>query len=134
MRDFELSRDMVSMTGRFYPTGHILAMFPDADVAREAARALEQAGAGQDAIRFITPEVMMRDIVRTVGNSDLPLPSPGTEADTVRRFARYASQGHHALLIPAADNDDAETIMQSLRDHQVTHAQRYRMLVIEDLA
>ncbi|MGZ5179378.1 MAG: hypothetical protein ACXWC6_04390 [Ramlibacter sp.] len=134
MKTFELSRDMVNMSGQFYPTGHIVLMLPDADAAQAAGRALVDAGIADDDISLITPEAMMRDIVRTVGDSGTTLPSAGTEADTVRRYAQYASQGHYGLLVRAPDNDDSERVMQALKNHPVSHAQKYRMLVIEDLA
>lgn len=134
MRPFELRRDMLSMTGQFYPTGHIVLMLPDAGAADAAGRALVDAGVADDDIMLITPEAMMSQIVRTVGNSDMPLPSAGTEADTVRRFSQYAAQGHYALLVRAPDNEDSERVMAALRGHPVSHAQKYRMLVIEDLA
>jgi len=134
MKNFELTKDMLSMTGQFYPTGHIVMMLPDANAAQAAGRALVDAGIADGDISLITPELMMSQIVRTVGNSDVPLPSAGTEADTVRRFAQYASQGHYALLVKAPDNEDSERVMAALRGHPVSHAQKYRMLVIEDLA
>ena len=134
MRPFELSRDMLSMTGQFYPTGHIVLMLPDAGAADAAGRALVDAGVADDDIMLITPDAMMGQIVRTVGNSGMPLPSAGTEADTVRRFSQYAAQGHYALLVRAPDNEDSERVMAALRGHPVSHAQKYRMLVIEDLA
>lgn len=134
MKNFELSKDMLNMTGQFYPTGHIVMLLPDADAAQSAGRALVDAGVADDDISLITPEAMMSQIVRTVGNADMPLPSAGTEADTVRRFAQYASQGHYGLLVRAPDNEDSERVMAALRGHPVSHAQRYRMLVIEDLA
>jgi hypothetical protein len=134
MKTFELSRDMLGMTGQFYPTGHIVMMLPDANAAQAAARALVDAGIAEDDISLITPEVMMSQIVRTVGSSDMPLPSAGTEADTVRRYAQYASQGHYGLMVKAPDNEDSERVMAALRGHPVSHAQKYRMLVIEDLA
>lgn len=134
MRPFELRRDMLSMTGQFYPTGHIVLMLPDADAAEVAGRALGDAGVADDDIMLITPEAMMSQIVRTVGSSGTSLPSAGTEADTVRRFSQYAAQGHYALLVRAPDNEDSERVMAALRGHPVSHAQKYRMLVIEDLA
>ena len=135
MKNFELSQDMLNMRGQFYPTGCIVAMFPSADAAKAAARALADAGVGEEDISFITPDVMLRDIVRTVGSADIPLPSPGTESDTVRRYAQFASQGHHALLIRGENSDvDNDLVMRALREHQVSHAQKYRKLVIEDLA
>ena len=134
MKTFELSRDMVNMSGQFYPTGHIVVMLPSADAAQAAGRALADAGMPDDDVSLITPEAMMRDIVRTVGDSGMTMPSAGTEADTVRRYAQYASQGHYGLLVRAPDNEDSERVMQALKDHPVSHAQKYRMLVIEDLA
>lgn len=135
MKTFELSRDMVNLRGQFYPTGHIIAFFPSADAAQAAARALEDGGIGDDDISLITPEVMMKDIARTVGSADIPLPSPGTEADTVRRFSQFASQGHYALMIRSPRGDDAdERAMKALKDHHCSHAQKYRSLVIEDIA
>ena len=32
------------MAGVFYPTGHVFALFPTADLARQAAEALDTAG------------------------------------------------------------------------------------------
>jgi hypothetical protein len=134
MKQFELSHHMLNLRGQFYPTGHIVAMFPGADAAQAAAQDLVDGGLDAEDVSLITPEVMMRDVVRTVGNSGATLPSAGTEADTVRRYADYASKGYHALLVKAPDNEDSERVMKVLQRHQVAYAQKYRMLVIEDLA
>lgn len=134
MKDFKLSRDMLNLRGQFYPTGHILAMFDGEDAARAAARALVDGGVQDDDISLISPETMMGDVARTVGTGDIPLPSAGTEGDTVRRYTNLAAQGHWALLIHAPDSADSDRVMAALKDHQPSHAQRYRMLVIEDLA
>jgi hypothetical protein len=134
LKEFQLSQDMLSLGGQFYPTGHIVAMFPDEDAARAAARALADARVPEDDVSLIRPEAMMRDVVRTVGTADIPLPSPGTEADTVRRFSELAAQGHHALLIHVSREHDRDEVMAALRDHRPSHAQYYRRLVIEDLA
>ncbi|TFZ00576.1 hypothetical protein EZ313_19155 [Ramlibacter henchirensis] len=134
MKNFQLSPDMLTMGGQFYPTDHIVAMFPTEDAARAAARALADGDVPEDEISLITPEAMLRDIVRTVGNADLPLPSAGTEADTVRRFSELASQGHFGLLIHVSREHDRDDIMDALKGHLPAHAQYYRKLVIEDLA
>lgn len=134
MKTFQLTPDLLNMRGQFYPTGHIVAMFPDEDAARSAGEALARAGLAADAVALISPEVMLRDIVRTVGSGDIPLPSAGTEGDTVRRFSDYASNGHWGLLIRThgKDGDIAQEVLQG--NHQPSHAQKYRMLVIEDIA
>ncbi|HYF19548.1 MAG TPA: hypothetical protein VEA40_16910 [Ramlibacter sp.] len=133
MKNFQLTQDMLNIRGQFYPTGHVVAMFPSADAAQAAAQALMDAGWEYDEIAVITPEVMLRDLARTVTDSDSILPSPGTESDTVRRYAEFARNGHHGLLIHCHRKGD-DQVMQALRDHQVSHAQKYRALVIEDLA
>jgi hypothetical protein len=131
MKNFQLSKNLLNSRGQFYPTGHILALFPSADAAQAAARALADAGLAE--VSLITPEVMQRDIARTAGEPGA-LPSAGTEADTLLRFADYASKGHHALLIPAPDGRDNDRVMRALADHAPSHAQRYDKLIIEDLA
>ena len=72
-------------------------------------------------------------IVRTVVNADTPLPSAGTEGDTVRRFAELASQGHHALFIRAPSAHESDRVMEVLKDAHISWGQKYRKLVIEDL-
>lgn len=134
MKPFQLSKDMTNLRGQFYPTGHIVAMFPSEAAARDAAKALAELDIGEDEVSWISPEVMMAEVARTVGSADIPLPSPGTEADTVRRFSHLAAEGHHALLIHAPHGDDDDPVMDALRRFGVSHAQKYRMLVIEDLA
>jgi hypothetical protein len=134
MKNFQLSKDMLNLGGQFYPTGHIVAMFAGEDEARAAARALVDASIPDDDISLITPEAMMRDVARTVGNADIPLPSAGTEADTVRRFSEFSAQGHYGLLIHVSREHDSERVMAALKDHRPSHAQYYRRLVIEDLA
>lgn len=133
MKQFQLTQDMVNIRGHFYPTGHVVAMFPSAADAEAAAKALLDAGWEHDEISLITPEVMLRELFPTADEGGSILPSPGTEADTVRRFAEFARHGHHGLLIHAHRKGD-DQVMQVLREHQVSHAQKYRALVIEDLA
>ena len=135
MKNFELSPDLLNLRGQFYPTGHIIAMFRNEEAARAAGRALVSGGIGEEDLSLIPPDVMMGDVVRTVGSGDMPLPSPGTEGDTIRRFGHLAAQGHWALMVRSPDNDTAERVMKVLEGrHRPSHAQRYRRLVIEDLA
>lgn len=134
MKYLELGPDLLNLRGQFYPTGHIVAMFPGEEAARTAGQALVAAGIDAAELSLITPEKMMGDVARTVGSGDMPLPSAGTEGDTIRRFTHLAAQGQWALLIHAPDNEAAERVMKALEDHRPSHAQRYRRLVIEDLA
>ncbi len=117
MKPFELEPNMLTMRGVFYPTGYMFIMFPTEKDARDAERTLEEHGySGGEAISLLTPQDIQEKVARTVGNADIPLPSAGTEADTVRHFAELASQGHHALMIHAPSAKETEHIMELLKD------------------
>ena len=133
MKHFELDPGMLTMSGVFYPTGYMVLMFPTEQEARDAGHKLEANGIGGEHVSLLTPTAIQEKIVRTVGNADIPLPSAGTEAETVRRYAELASQGHHALLIHAPSHDESEHVMEVLRGAPISYGQKYRHLVIEDL-
>lgn len=134
MKNFVLDSSMTTMGGVFYPTGHMFVMYPTREDAQKAAEAVIADGLASNDISLITPEVIHENIARTVGNADIPLPSAGTEGDTVRRYAELASKGHHALLIKAPDAADSDRVMEALKPFPMSYGQKYRMLVIEDLA
>jgi hypothetical protein len=134
MKPFELEPNMLTMRGVFYPTGHMFIMFPTEKDARDAEHALEEDGYSGESISLLTPQDIHEKVARTVGTADIPLPSAGTEADTVRHFADLASQGHYGLLIHAPSAKETEHIMKVLKDAKISYGQKYRHLVIEDLA
>jgi hypothetical protein len=133
MKPFALEPGMLTLRGVFYPTGHLFLTFPTEQDARRAEKALEANGHNGEHICLLTPAEIMDKIERTAGRDD-PLPSPGTEVETVRHFAELARQGHHALLIHAPSHSETEHIMQVLHDFPVSYGQKYRHFVIEDLA
>lgn len=134
MKPFALTPDMLSTLGKtFYPTGHALLMFRDAEAARAAAEALAQGGVASDDIAFVPAEAITGPIGATASEADDPLPSPGTEGATVRAYVRLAHEGHAGLLVRTEDDEDAERIRSLLRENPFVMGQRYRALVIEDL-
>lgn len=127
-----LDSSMTNMSGTFYPTGHVFALFPDEDGARQAAKALESAGhKGETA--YASPETILEDIVHTLGSADAPLPSVGAEGDMVRRIADLAAKGHHGMLISMADKDTSEALVDAITPHGAVTAFYYRTFIIEDL-
>jgi hypothetical protein len=134
MKHFELEPDMLTMRGVFYPTGYMFLMFPTEKDARDAEHALEKDGYSGESISLLTPQDIQEKIARTVGSADIPMPSAGTEADTVRHYAELASQGHHALMIHAPTGKETEHIMEVLKNAPISYGQKYRHLVIEDLS
>jgi hypothetical protein len=134
MKPFVMDSSMTTIRGVFYPTGHMVIMLPGKDEALKAAQAIMHAGVSGEAVSMLPPDVIMGEIARTVGSADIPLPSPGTEADTVRQLTHLAAQGQWGLLVNAPHGQDSERVMDILRTHPVSYAQKYRQLVIEDLA
>ena len=132
MKEFELTKKMVSMGGAFYPTGYAVIMFPDEATAKQAAEQLEP---GIDGIMHLTPHVILRDIGHVDGEekTSVALPSVGTEGATVQKYVNLARDGHHALMIPVDSNDETERVMTVVRALPFSYGQNYRMLVIEDL-
>jgi hypothetical protein len=134
MKPFSIEPNMLTLRGVFYPTGYMFIMFPTEKDARDAERALEDSGVNGESISLLSPQDIKEKVARTVGSDDdMPLPSAGTEADTVRHFAQLAREGHHALMIHAPAAKDSDRVMQALKDAHMSYGQKYRSLVIQDL-
>ncbi len=131
MKPFALTPEMTSAGGTFYPTGHVFALFADDAAAQAAGDALQRQGRGD--IAHATPQAILQHVVRTLGDADTPLPSVGAEGVIVRRIADLASQGSHALLLPAGDGDSPESLAEALAPLDAQAAFYYRRLVIEEL-
>ncbi|MEO6015704.1 MAG: RNA-binding protein [Polaromonas sp.] len=130
MKNFELTKKMLSMGGVFYPTGHAFIMFPDAGDARQVAQELETSN---DGIMLLTPAEVLEKIGKVDGHSDVTLPRVGTEGATVHKYVDLAREGHHALMIPAPSDEATERIMRAVRKVPFSYAQRYHSLAMEDL-
>lgn len=134
MQTFSLDPSMTAtLGGAFYPTGHSMVMFPDAADAQRVGQQLLDAGFDRSDVYLIPPEVVLSQITPTVADADDPLPSAGTEGATVRAYTKLAREGHTALLVKTDDEEVAERMMEVVRTVPYAIAQRYRMLVIEDL-
>ena len=134
MKHFTLDSHMTaSVGGAFYPTGHTFVMFPDATDASIVGHRLLDNGFSGDEIYLIPPHVVLEQITPTVREADSPLPSAGTDAATVRAYTKLAREGHTALLVRTRDEAAANRLMEHVRTVPFSIAQRYRMLVIEDL-
>jgi hypothetical protein len=132
MRPFQLSSDMKTLRGTFYPTGWMVLLFPGEQQARDAARKLAGAGIAEDGMMFMTPQDFHREIADRAGDDGI-LPSAGTEGDTVRKMAELVAQGHHGLFVHAPDQDQSDRVMQILGGMPMSFGQKYRKLVIEDI-
>ncbi len=134
MKNFTLDPSMrASIGGAFYPSGYSFVMFPNAQDADRVGRGLMEKGVSGDEVYLLPAATVLAEITPTVTTADDPLPSAGTDAATVRAFTKLAREGHTALLVKTKDEDAAAALMAVVRTVPYSIAQRYRMLVIEDL-
>lgn len=134
MNNFTLDSSMTAaIGGAFYPDGYSFVMFESAEDAKKVGRQLVEKGIPGDEIYLIPPAVVLAQITPTASDADDPLPSAGTEGATVRAYTKLAREGHTALMVKTDDEDAAESMMEVVRTVPYSIAQRYRMLVIEDL-
>jgi hypothetical protein len=133
LTSFSLDPSMVAtLGGAFYPTGYSMVMFPDEATAVSVGTELGTRLPDSE-IFLLTPAAILAQITPTVSDADDPLPSAGTEGATVRAYTKLAREGHHALLVKTPDEETAERMMEIVRRAPYSMAQRYRLLVIEDL-
>ena len=134
MNNFSLDPSMTAaIGGAFYPSGYSFVMFESAADAKSVGLKLVENGIPDGEIYLIPPDVVLSQITPTVSDADDPLPSAGTEGATVRAYTKLAREGHSALMVKTDDADTAEAVMAVVRTVPYSIAQRYRMLVIEDL-
>lgn len=133
MQHFELDPGMLTMAGVFYPTGYLFVMLPGEEHVQSVFQALPENAHDEKPTMALTPHEVLEKVVRTVGSADIPLPSVGTEAATIRTYADLASKGHHALMVYAPSADDTEEVMKAVRSAPFACAIKYRKLVIEEM-
>ena len=133
MKNFAITSDMLTMSDVFYPTGYAFIMFPDTAAAEQAAHDIESRPGTTEAVMFLSPATVLKDIGKVDDTSDVTLPSVGTEGATVRKYVDLARKGHAALMVKTSSDADAELVMVSARKMRFSYGQRYHMLAIEDL-
>jgi hypothetical protein len=134
MKPFSLSSGMTNVRGVFYPTGHMVLMFPTEQDARHAAELLRKDGVSEDDLCVASPQEFEGQIMgATDEDDDVLLPSVGTEAETAQHFRQLAHEGHYALLVHAGAKVTSDHVLELLKDTHISYGQRYRYLVIEDM-
>lgn len=133
MQNFELTNDMLTMSGVFYPKGYALIMFPTPEGAAQVAADVASKHNAGSHVMFLSSAVILKDIGKVDGDSDVELPSVGTEGATVHKYVTLARQGHCALMVKVSSDDETEHLMISARNASFSYGQRYHLLAIEDL-
>lgn len=133
MQNFELTQDMLTMGGVFYPKGYAFVMFASQADAQQVATAVDGTNEQGDLAMLLSPQDVLRKMARLDGETDLTLPSVGTEAATVDRYIALARTGHWAVMVRVRNEEDAQALMTQVRKVAYAYAQRYHLLAIEDL-
>ena len=133
LKPFVLDPKMLTLKGVFYPTGHAVLLFADAQSAEQAGRKLQEAGFPEDSVMLLTPDIILRDIAQLTDPSVEIMPSVGTEGETVNKYVALARQGHHGVMIKAPSDADTERLMSAVKDLPLSYGQKYHLLAIEDL-
>ena len=119
--------------GVFKPVGHVLISFPSLDQARAAHRAMvEQFEFGLDDIRLMSDREMLR-LTEESMRAESPLAWFGQEPNLVRAQHELAERGYHWLLVKAEGDDLPYKVADCARPYGAERAQRYGMLIIEEL-
>lgn len=133
MKPFVLNPKMLTLQGVFYPTGYVFVLFPDAQDAEQAGRELEAAGFDRQDIMLLSSEIILKEIGKVDGESDVVLPSVGTESATVHKYVDLALEGHCALMVKAPSDKDTKRVMDVVGRLPFSCGQKYHILAIEDL-
>jgi len=133
MTKFKLTPDMLTMSGTFYPTGYAFIMFPNAAEAERVAFEIDKTSTPGGSLMFLNAATVLREIGKVEGDSDIALPSVGTEGATVHKYVDLARKGHCALMIKVDSDEETERVMQSARRAPFSYGQRYHLLAMEDL-
>src|SRR4051794_3256267 len=92
MKSFSPESRMFTLGGVFYPTGHVVLMFPTAQDALDAEKKLISSGYDGGSICLLTPKDIHDKVAFTVLHEE-GLPSPGTEGETARHYEELAREG-----------------------------------------
>ena len=133
MKTFNLTPDMLTLSGTFYPKGYAFIMFADTATAEAAGQKISKQHSTPDEVLLLSPAVILRDIGKVDGDSDIDLPSIGTEGATVRKYVDLARQGQAGIMVKVDSDEETEQVMQVARQASFSYGQRYHLLAMEDL-
>ena len=118
--------------GAFKPVGYVVACLPDDAAAKAAQAALLLAGfADEDLLRYSAAEE--KSAMHALLKNASELAGFGHEVVLMRKYEELARQGCGFLLVYAPEDDATQRAAAVLRKHGTLLAEKYTLLVIEDL-
>ncbi|HOB65899.1 hypothetical protein [Ottowia sp.] len=119
-----------ALTGAYYPTGHVFAMFADESAAQAASNRMQAVPDVGD-VTLAMPDAIQAAFAKRAAEVGA-MPSVGREDQFMLRFVELARAGKCGLLIDMG-NADAEAVQAVLDEHGALVAYHYRNLVIEEM-
>jgi hypothetical protein len=124
--------DLPQSLGAFKPVGHVVVALPDEERARDAARALREAGFhDEDILDFSGPEHAAR--MSQLLDHASEFAGFGYEIVLMRRYQELNRQGCSWLLVYAPGDEQAQRVAEVARRFGALSAVKYHRLVEEDL-
>ena len=118
--------------GAFKPVGHVVVALPDDASAAQAVQALRQQGFAADDILAYTAAEEDDEMDRMLQHTS-DFAGFGYEVTLMRKYKELAAAGASWLIVFAPEDEQAERVANTVRDHGALLAEKYHRLVIEDL-
>lgn len=122
----QLHRDF----GTFYPTGHMVVAFQQAEDAHRVMHDLEALEHRPVDMLEVGPREMADFAQKNLQEAGV-LAGMGTSVPTLRAFLEAARSGATFLILPTSDRLTAEHVMQAIHHVPFMLAERYHRLAIE---
>ncbi len=119
-----------TLTGAYYPTGHVFAMFADEAAARAAASRM-QAVPDVGGVQLAAAPAIEAAFAKRAADVGA-MPSVGREDQFMLRFVELARKGRSGLLVDLG-GADADAVTAVLQEGGAVLAYHYRQLVIDEL-
>lgn len=116
--------------GAFFPTGHMVVAFQQAQDAHQVVHELEEWENGPVDVLEVSPQEMAEFAERNLHQAGF-IANLGTSATTVQSFLDAANAGATFLVVPVADQVAAERVAEAIHHVPFVLAERYHRLVIE---
>ncbi|MBD7959358.1 hypothetical protein [Comamonas avium] len=118
--------------GVFKPIGHIVASFPNSNLAQQGKNELEVLGIASADIHSYTDTEMLAQIDADLDRAS-PLAGVGQELNLIKAHRVLAEHGYHWLVIRVIDDSQARLIAGKLCTSGAERAQLYGRFMIEEL-
>ncbi len=118
--------------GAFKPTGHVVVAMPDDERAATAVRALRARGFEADDILEYTAAEENDEMDRMLQHAS-DFAGFGYEVTLMRKYKALAADGASWLIVFAPEDEQAERVASTVREHGALLAEKYHLLAIEDL-